>query len=226
MSSTSSKLGLVILNIGDLVDATPFNYNFSIIDSCVGVCPLAVFPDVFYEGMNVLVGSVWYVRANNSWIPVGGVDGSLGKKAYLRDITTADTTYTTSETGPIYSSTLNLVANRVYWIEGLLYIKGKDVPDNKPVQSILRVRYATGASVTTAGTQINSSSYMNKVREGIIYRPLSFFRRFVPSTTGQYTIGVFMQVDSSINPGGQMAVAVDPIYGQRSYLFIKDMGPA
>lgn len=226
MATATSNLGLIVPASTDVVDSNVLSNNFGLIDANIGVKPLTTFPSTFYTGMCISVAGVFYIRTASAWVPVGGKEGSFGLLG--KTITAggeAAATYTTSETGPIFSLTVTVDNKRKYYISGVLHVNGKDIPDNKPVKSILRVRFASGTSVTTAGTAIGSDTFANKIREGQVDDRINYFRRFLPAASGQVTIGVFLQVDASVNPSGQMDVlATQANNSVARLLSIRDVG--
>lgn len=226
MATSTSNLGLIVPASNDVVDVTVLSTNFNSIDANIGVKPLTKFPTTFYTGMCVMVSNVMYIRTSSAWVPVGGKEGSFGLLGRNNTVGgEAAVTYTTTETGPIISVTVTVDNKRKYYISGAVHVNGKDIPDNKPVKSNLRIRFASGTSVTTAGTAIGSDTFANKIREGQVDDRINYFRRFLPSSSGQITIGLFLQVDSSVNPSGQMdVIAAQANNSIARPIYIRDVG--
>jgi hypothetical protein len=98
---------------------------------------------------------------------------------------TASVTATTTET-LCDSVTFTAVAGRRYKLSWSGTTYSSTAGDNYEV----RVRYAAGASVTSAGTQIHGASILNvPVNNGI---PTSFAVHTVALPAGQVTVGVFI----------------------------------
>lgn len=118
-----------------------------------------------------------------------GTDDSFQAAGYCSGLSTenvrvaASALVTTTET-VIQSVTFNAISNAQYMVYATQHFQSTVAGDN----GILRLRYATGASVTTAGTQLTSINVNADVASKS--QPFAFHKRFVAPSTGQFTVGV------------------------------------
>ncbi|MBQ1042360.1 hypothetical protein KBX03_07560 [Micromonospora sp. C72] len=122
------------------------------------------------------------------------VNTLLLRKGYIADSarTSSSANVTTTET-VIQSLTFNAVAGTRYKVTALQSVQSTAAGDS----CIVRTRWATGATVTTGGTQIDSKiipSYTAAL--GFLATSVG---TFVASSTGQVTVGVTLARNTGLN---------------------------
>lgn len=138
--------------------------------------------------------AVWDASAV-SWIKYA-VDGSQGNKGTNTvGVDSADFTSASGESGPLLPVTFTSEVGVRYWYEFYLYLEQS--AGSVPANCTLRVRFAAGASVTTAGTQIGSDFKADLV--AALNQEIDFDKiyEFVPNVAGNVTVGVFLVVNSA-----------------------------
>lgn len=126
---------------------------------------------------------------------------------------------TTTEAGPFMSFTFTADADRIYWVETHFWVSKEAGPDIG-IQLQPRLRWAAGASVTTAGTQIGgnfgATSPNNEIAE-----PQNFHRiyEWTPAVSAQVTVGLFAFNPSTNNTGRLRANSTN----RRGQLLVRDV---
>lgn len=138
--------------------------------------------------------AVWDATAV-AWIKYA-IDGAHGNKGNaLQNVDSANFTSASGESGPFLSITFTSELSARYWYEVFLYLEQS--AGTVPANCTLRARFAAGASVTTAGTQIGSDWKADLV--GAINQEIDFHKifEFVPNVAGNCTVGIFLVVNSA-----------------------------
>lgn len=118
-----------------------------------------------------------------------GTDDSFQATGYCSGLSTenvrvaASAAITTTET-VIQSVTFNAITNVQYMVHATQHFQSTVAGD----QGLFRLRYAAGASVTTAGTQL--TALLTNADIAAKVQPIAFHKRFVAPSTGQFTVGV------------------------------------
>ncbi len=190
MTTSTSRISLAIPeNTDSMADApTLLSNNYDKIDNncgCVLVSTLGSVSNPF-NGMHVrnAADNKNYFRVNGAWVESNAA--STGNTAFGGVTDTTTQVSFTTET-KIAQVTFNAVAGRKYLIHTSidLNISGTDNFDNIITQ---RIRYASGATVTTGGSLIHTKIFGYRDDAGPRHSIVEFF----PNSTAQFTVGSFM----------------------------------
>lgn len=152
---------------------------------------------------NLYRGGADLLKTDDSLMAAGFVTGNAVES--IRN--TASGLITTTET-VIQSVSFNAISGAKYLVQATQHFQSTVVND----LGILRLRYAAGSSVTTAGTQL-TAIYPNAstANRGV---PYSFGKIFTAPSTGQFTVGVTLVRDAgtgSLTSHGQAGKAENSI---------------
>lgn len=154
--------------------------------------------------------------AESGWTYIGGAGFARGKRAVVTAVSDSATA-TTVEIGPYISVTFTVETGRRYWVETIYNVGYTGA--GLAVSGRPRVRWAAGASVSTASTQIDSDAYANhNYGQG---SSTDFYQlyEFVPNINGQITVGLFLFPTDSTRP-----VFFNQASDRAAFLFVRDVG--
>lgn len=222
MATYTARLKLRKPDYGDPVNVgTDVDDAMDIIDKYINVAPVAQGerPPNAPVGQLIYEETTGYIllkTTSASWIYIGKADGPKGKKAVV-STTSTSATFTTGEQGPFLSATFTAEAGRRYFIETLFrinYITGS----TNGIGLTGRLRWATGASVTTAGTIIGNGWGANAPNFAVAedhYKHGEFF----PNISGQVTVALFIERTSGTQTWNLLASST-----KKSWLMVRDYG--
>lgn len=152
----------------------------------------------------------------SGWGYIGGDGYARGKRAVITSDVNSGTT-TIAEIGPFISVTFTAEAGRRYWVETAFCLDFTGAPVTASYRP--RIRWAAGASVTTAGTQLGSDIISNTVYGPGFPQDYWHQFEFVPNINGNVSVGLFLAgIDSARTIF--FAQAVD----RSAMLFVRDVG--
>lgn len=149
---------------------------------------------LIYETDTKLV-AIWSKNLGR-WDYLGGDGYARGKRAVITSDVNSSTTTNNVEIGPYISITFTAETARRYWIETAYNINFTG-GSGAGVNSVPRVRWASGATVTTAGTQLGSDAISNV--QYLSGGTQDFWNQFevVPNLNGNVTVGLFLTTTST-----------------------------
>lgn len=163
--------------------------------------------------------AVWDANAS-TWrkYPIDGfAKGRVGSTSRSSD--TASQTSASGEQGPHMSITFTAESDRRYWVEYFVYLE-QDA-GTEPANCAIRMRFASGGAVTTAGTLIGAESLANITdtpgREADFHK----IYEFVPAINGTVTVGLFVIVTSA---GGDSVHVEANGTNNLCTMIVRDMG--
>lgn len=153
------------------------------------------------------------------WIKYPGDNQSMGLRG-SGTVSAASAGFTTAsgEQPTGLQASFTCVASRRYWVEWFTYVEQS--AGTSPSSSALRLRYAAGASVTTAGTLIGGETVANTTHGVAKEDDFHKIYEVVPNINGQVTIGLFIIVTSA---GDTVKINGNASHLQ-GYMSIKDVG--
>ncbi len=189
MSGTTTRLGLVTSAGVDSMAADVVNLanNYDKVDVNCGCVLVGTLGSVAapFDGMHVrnAADNKNYFRINGAWVESNAA--VIGNTALggVTD-TTSETVFTTTE-AKLAQVTFNAAVGRRYLVEASIDYYSVDTSSNNSVTT--RIRYASGATVTTAGSLIISKVAGYTSDAGTRNIMVEFF----PNTTAQFSVGVF-----------------------------------
>lgn len=153
----------------------------------------------------------------SGWVYVGGQAYAKGKMAVVTsDVDSSGAS--NNEIGPFISVTFTATAGRRYWVETTFSCSFTTGSGNG-ASCHPRVRWASGASVTTAGTQIGADVLANMVWGPNIPQDFWQLYEFVPNVTGSITVGLFLASLDSTH-----TTKFDQASDSSAQLFVRDVG--
>lgn len=188
MSTVSSRLGLTVpeatdsMTLGDNL----LSSNYDLIDTnaaCVLVSTLGSVAAPF-NGMHVrnAADNKNYFRINGAWVASDTV--VVGNTPLAGSVDNSTITAFTAET-KILSVTFTAVAGKRYLVSSCVTFIDDDT--DSPNAITMRIRTASGATVTTAGSLIFSKSFGHLGNDG----PHKCLVEYFPNSSAQFTVGVF-----------------------------------
>lgn len=208
MSTYTPKINLRKPDYTDIVNVTTdVDNNMQNIDDLINcsICTSTTRPDLsqaritdgqlIYEtdtgNILMLLSGQWVLMANQKF--------GKGRKAFV-PLSGVSATSGTAEVMSTLTATLNVEAGRKYLVELTYTLQSVTLDQAGTIADVVnsgRIRWAAGATVTTAGTQLGQRSdnlFCNQVGNNKTkYWAIEWF----PNITGQATIGYSMQGGTS-----------------------------
>lgn len=218
MAIYTDRLGLRRPELSDVENVqTDIDTNFDIIDEAINgniytssTRPINPFDGkLIYESDTKLLAIFTDLKG---WGYVGGSAFAHGKRAIVAtDSNSANTTST--EIGPFISASFTSELARRYWVELLCNVSVVGSSASPKV----RVRWASGGTVTNTSTQLGSDMLGNVTNGTGSNQDYFKLYSFVPNISGTITVGLFLL-------GTGTPVFFDGNFNKSQMLLIRDVG--
>lgn len=223
MANNTARLGLRKPDYTDPENlVTDINNNWDIIDAAINANSFtsSTRPLNPYEGRLIYETDtkLLAIFVNGDWSYVGGNGFSRGKRAVITSDVDSATTTNNVEIGPYISLTFTAESTRRYWIETVYCIAFSGGSGNG-ITGQPRVRWASGNSVTTAGTQLGSDVIANMVYGTGVSQDFWNQFEFTPNINGNVTVGLFLSTTSTTKN-----VFFDQATDRSAFLLARDVG--
>ena len=228
MATTTTKLGLVKPASSDRVDVTGHvSDNFTTLDSRINafVCTSATHPASPYSGMLIFETDtnnvcVYHSQdGNNYWLPIGNNSWGKGYKASTAITANSASTSGTTELDTGIEVTFDAETGREYLVSLDTYVQLTTDDATIGGRVLVRLRWASGASVGTGDTFIDNASDQLVVQTNNQLQGCHLQRMFVPGVTVQVTVGVFL-----VGAASHVWNIVGSATANRGALVITDVG--
>lgn len=223
MTTQTTNLKLIQPTVADIVNVSDISFNMITVDSFIGFMQVTTKETVSspFTGLKVMdsTGALW-IYVEGAWISLGGggAGGALGRKAYATFTTNSSST-TGSEVMTNIKASFTSEANRRYWVEVSAQIESGG--SDSIVSVSARLRWASGASVTTSDTNMSSRPFsVEDAGIGVSPELIDFYgvMEFVPNVVGQVTVGLTIETNNS-NTINVKASSSNP-----SVIVVRDVG--
>lgn len=204
MSTTTTRLSLVKPAASDRVNVTShISNNFSTLDTRINafVCTSATHPATPYEGMLIYETDTNLIKvytlapimnpSSPDWLAIGNNSWSKGYKGQSTITANSANTSGTTELDTGIEVQFTAEADRRYMVELNTY--GFMSTDDATAGGALGVlyRWASGAGVTTAGTELNTRDFIT-ITTNNLERQIHGWRQWIPAVSGTVTVGIFL----------------------------------
>lgn len=223
MSSYTSRLGLRKPDPTDPESViTDVDNNLQLIDDKINanIFTSSTRPVTPHHGQTIYESDTHLLAiylTGTGWVYIGGQAYARGKRAVITsDVDSSSTS--TSEIGPFISVTFTAESGRRYWVETAFCV-GFSSGSLTGCASHPKVRWASGTSVTTAGTQIGADILANVCFGQNSTQDFFQIYEFVPNINGNVTVGLFM-----LGVNSSASVFFDQASDRSALLFVRDVG--
>lgn len=222
MAQNTSRIGLRKPGYTDPESVIPdINNNWDKIDAFINANTFtsSTRPPAPHDGRLIYETDTKLVAiflTGSGWSYIGGDGFARGKRAVVTSDANSGTT-TTPEIGPYISVTFTAETNRRYWVETAFDLDFTGAPVTATYRP--RIRWAAGASVTTAGTQLGSDLISNTVYGPGFPQDYWHQYEFVPNVNGNISVGLFLAgIDAA------RTIFFSAQVDRSSVLFVRDVG--